>query len=117
MGLPQHVSLDGALSDDVELVRFDLAAEDDFPRQDRVLTVHATETGVAEGVIHWLRLEFPGTAPYDNRPPTEGSAWRPLLHVFPRPVAVEAGQPLDLQLRHDRMSVTIWPAHSATRRR
>ena len=106
-------SLDGvphqALSDDVELVRFDFK-EKNFAMGRRRLSVTATRPGVCVGIAQWIRLELDSETRYENRP-TPGAAfnghWTHLLHRFPRLVRVEPGDTVAITLRHDRSQVGI----------
>jgi type II protein arginine methyltransferase len=101
-------TLDDALSDEVELLRFDFHAEAHFPKAQRDLTLQACRDGVAHGLLHWLWLGFSDTLQYDNRPPRQ-SVWSPILHVFPHPIPLQAGQCVTLSVAHDRHAVMIWP--------
>src|SRR5262249_13233181 len=104
---PRH-GLEDALSGVVDLVRFDFSRQRRFPVERTVVEVRADRDGLAEGVLQWIRLEFADALCYEQ-PPPEASAWQPLLHVFARPIPVEAGQRLPLAVEHDRSAITIWP--------
>jgi hypothetical protein len=97
------------LSDDVELVNFDLHARE-FPMESRVLDVTATTAGVALGLVQWIHLDLDGHVHYENRPssaPHAESHWTQIIHRFARPTAVEKGGVLRIRIRHDRQQLLI----------
>ncbi len=99
------------LSDDVELVSFDLRARE-FPMQSRDVDIVATKAGVAAGLVQWiyLDLDLDGEVHYENRPSAEPHAeshWTQIIHRFPRPIAVEQGSNVRLRIRHDRQQLLI----------
>src|SRR5262249_53626457 len=94
-------TLDAALSDEVELLRFDFLAQSQYPKEQRVLTLQAQRDGVVHGVLHWLWLGFSDTLQFDTKPPRQ-SVWNPLLHVFVQPLRVRAGDPVPVTVAHDR---------------
>ncbi len=97
------------LSSDIELLRFDFK-ERSFPMANRRLAVTATAPGICVGVVQWIRLELDRDTAYDNRPvpgaPFNGH-WAHVLHRFPRPVHLNAGDVVPIVVRHDRSQVNI----------
>lgn len=63
------VPLDGvaheALSDDVELLRFDLSAGE-FPMQGRELAIPVVRSGICYGVAQWIRLDLDAQTQYSR---------------------------------------------------
>ena len=107
------VSLDGvphrALSDDLELMRFDLK-EKRFPMAGARLATKATQRGVSVGIAQWIRLELDPQSRYENRPSPEANFnghWLHILHRFPKLIAVEPGMIVPLIARHDRSQIAI----------
>lgn len=107
------VSLDNvqhrALSDDVELMRFDLRQKR-FPAGGVRLGVKATRNGVCLGIAQWIRLELDAQTTYDNRPTLHGDYnghWTHIVHRFPRPVTVAPGDIVPVLFRHDRTQIGI----------
>jgi tetratricopeptide (TPR) repeat protein len=99
------------LSDDFELLRFDLRAKL-FPMENRILDVTATKNGVAAGLVQWIHLDLDGVSHYENRPssgPHAESHWTQILYRFPRLLAVEAGATLRLAVQHNRQQIWIDP--------
>jgi Tfp pilus assembly protein PilF len=97
------------LSEDFELFRFDLQAKL-FPMENRTLGLTVTRSGIAAGLVQWIRLDLDGTSHYENRPspgPHGESHWTQILRRFPRPLAVEAGGSVQLSLRHDRRQISV----------
>jgi type II protein arginine methyltransferase len=106
-------SLDGvphrALSDDIELMRFDLK-EKRFPMAGARLAIPAIGHGVSVGVAQWIRLELDTQSRFENRPSPEANFnghWMHILHRFPRLVSVEPGTIVPLIARHDRTQIAI----------
>jgi 16S rRNA G966 N2-methylase RsmD len=97
------------LSDDFELFRFDLQAKL-FPMENRKLSITATRSGIAAGLVQWIHLDLDGTSHYENRPspgPQGESHWTQILRRFPKPLAVQAGATLQLAIRHDRRQISV----------
>jgi hypothetical protein len=106
-------SLDGvaheALSDDIELLRFDFKAKS-FPMAKRPMQVTATKPGLCVGIAQWIRLELDSQTRYENRPAanaTHNGHWTHLLHRFPRLVPVQPGDVVSIDVRHERTQVNI----------
>ena len=98
-----------ALSDDVELVRFDLEAEA-FSRGRRAPGIKATRHGVCVGVAQWIRLELDAQTIYENRPTPQADYnghWTHIVHRFPKPVTVAPGDVVPILFRHDRTQIGI----------
>lgn len=101
-------TLDQALSDDVELLRFDFSAPAHYPAERKEISLTARRAGTADGFLHWIWLGFADQIQYDNRPPAK-TAWGPRLHVFPKPLSLQAGDTVRLAVEHDRKTVMVWP--------
>jgi hypothetical protein len=103
-----HVSHQ-VLSDDTELLRFDLKQRS-FPAASIRIALKATRAGVCSGLAHWIKLELDEHAVYENRPDPGGafaSHWTHAVHRFPRPVAVKPGDIVNVLLRHDRTNIYV----------
>jgi type II protein arginine methyltransferase len=97
------------LSDDVELIRFNLRAKR-FPMESRTVPVRATRTGEAIGVVQWIRLELDLLNSYDNRPSADApfnGHWTQIMYRFPRPRAVKAGDVVPLSVKHNRNQISV----------
>lgn len=97
------------LSNDFELVRLDLRSR----RHDAALhrlSVPVTANGVAVGIVQWMHVELADGVFFDNHPDgyTDGG-WLQVLHSFPEPIDVTAGQMLDLAVGHDRATLIVMP--------
>ena len=92
-----------ALSDDFELIRFDLSQKR-FPMSSRALAITATTSGECVGVAQWIKLELDAETSYANRPsPDAGSNnWTHIVYRFPRLLPVKPGDIVRLTVRHDR---------------
>ena len=107
------VSLDNvphqALSDDIELMRFDLK-EKRFPADGVRLALKATHHGVCAGIAQWIKLELDAHTTYENRPSPHAdfnNHWTHIVHRFSRLVTVAPGDVLPILFRHDRMQIGI----------
>jgi type II protein arginine methyltransferase len=107
------VSLDNvphqALSDDIELMRFDLR-EKRFPAGGVRLALKATHHGVCAGVAQWIKLELDAHTAYENRPSPQAdfnNHWTHIVHRFPRLVTVAPGDVVPVLFRHDRSQIGI----------
>src|SRR4029078_3783548 len=66
------VMLDGVphdvLSDDAELLRFDLMKTKMYPMGRRPLSIPVTRAGTCAGILQWIKLELDDQNRYENRP-------------------------------------------------
>jgi type II protein arginine methyltransferase len=98
-----------ALSDDLEIMRFDLR-DKNFPAGGARLALKATHHGVCVGVAQWIRLELDSFTTYENRPSAQAGFnghWTHVVHRFPRLVAVAPGDVVPILFRHDRTQIGI----------
>ena len=98
-----------ALSDDVELVRFDLRQKR-FPAGGVRLALKATRHGVCVGIAQWIRLELDAQTIYENKPTPQADYnghWTHIVHRFPKPVTVAPGDIVPVLFRHDRTQIGI----------
>lgn len=102
-------TLDHALSDDVELFHFDFSTPAQYPAERKEITLTARREGIADGFLHWVWLSFSDDIHYDVRPPSTSTTWNPMLHVFPEPLHLKAGDTVDLVVEHNRKTVMVWP--------
>lgn len=98
-----------ALSDDCELMRFDLKQKR-FPAGGVRLALNATRHGVCVGVAQWIKLNLDAQTTYENRPTGQAEYnghWTHIVHRFPRPVTVAPGDIVPVLFRHDRTQIGI----------
>jgi type II protein arginine methyltransferase len=107
------VGLDGVaheiLSEDFELMRFDLAARQ-FPMTSRRIAIRATASGTAAGLAQWIRLELDAETRYENRPSPEAGFnghWTHVVYRFPRLVRVDPGDVVEIEIRNDRSQLAV----------
>jgi hypothetical protein len=103
-GVPHH-----ALSEDIELMRFDLK-DKRFPMAGARLATRAIQRGVSVGIVQWIRLELDSQSRFENRPspqPNFNGHWLHIVYRFPRLVSVEPGTIVPLIARHDRSQIAI----------
>jgi len=98
-----------ALSDDMELMRFDFK-ERHFPAGGVRLALKATHHGVCVGIAQWIKLELDAHITYENRPSPHAdfnNHWTHIVHRFPRLVTVAPGDVVPVLFRHDRTQIGI----------
>lgn len=112
---PQRLPIHGTmtawqrLSDDIELVRLDLTRK----QHDAALAgmrIPVTASGRAIGIVQWMHIDLWEGVTFDNHP--DGYAdggWLQVLHSFPEPIDVVAGEHLDIAVGHDRITLILWP--------
>ncbi|RZK00560.1 MAG: RNA methyltransferase [Novosphingobium sp.] len=112
MKLPIHGTMTDwrRLSADIELVRVDLTKkrhESDL----QVLSVPVVADGVATGIVQWMQIDLAEGISFDNHPDGySDGGWLQILHNFPQPIQVRAGEVLDLAVGHDRITLIVQPA-------
>ncbi|MSO65728.1 MAG: hypothetical protein EXQ85_08030 [Alphaproteobacteria bacterium] len=95
------------LSADYPLVPFDLRATVHPPALSP-FTVTATATGVAVGILQWMRIDLDRKTHFANSPDVDDAeGWVRNLHLFARPPPVATGQSATLQVGHDRSSLIL----------
>jgi len=97
------------LSDDAELMRFDLR-EKRFPVGGVRLALRATHHGVCVGIVQWIKLELDAHTKYENRPSTQAEFnrhWTHIVHRFRKLVTVAPGDIVPVLFRHDRSQIGI----------
>jgi type II protein arginine methyltransferase len=98
-----------ALSDDVELIRFDLRQKR-FPAGGVRLALKATRHGICVGVAQWIKLELDEQTTYENKPTPQADYnghWTHIVHRFAKPVTVAPGDIVPVLFRHDRTQIGI----------
>jgi len=100
-----------SLSDDVEMLRFDLALGSAPPRETTV-EFPVTRAGMAAGVLQWVRLQLDDETVFENRPGERftASAWKLMFYPLPAPRPVAAGESLALRLGHSIGGLVLAPA-------
>ncbi|GAA0639806.1 protein arginine N-methyltransferase [Sphingomonas ursincola] len=97
------------LSDDVELVHIDLTRTQ-HQSDLHLLQINVLEDGIATGIVQWMHVDLADGISFDNHPDgyTDGG-WLQVLHNFPEPVAVHAGDVLNVAVGHDRVTLIVRP--------
>ena len=97
------------LSDDVELVHIDLTRTQ-HQSDLHLLRINVLEDGIATGIVQWMHVDLAEGISFDNHPDgyTDGG-WLQVLHNFPEPVAVRAGDVLNVAVGHDRVTLIVRP--------
>ena len=97
------------LSNDAELIRFDLR-EASFPMANRRVNIEVKKPGIALGIVQWIKLELDAHTQYENRPspgaPFNGH-WTHVLYRFPKPLSVSPGDLIPLRVAHYRTQITV----------
>ncbi|RNJ62807.1 MAG: tetratricopeptide repeat protein [Porphyrobacter sp. IPPAS B-1204] len=97
------------LSHDVELLRIDLTHKA-HPADLQTLSIAVMEDGIAAGVVQWMQVDLAEGITFDNHPDsyTDGG-WLQVLHTFPEPIPVRAGDHLSIAVGHDRTTLILRP--------
>ena len=97
------------LSNDAELIRFDLR-DASFPMGTRRVNIEVKKPGIALGIAQWIKLELDAHTQYENRPspsaPFNGH-WTHVLYRFPKPITVAPGDLIPLKISHYRTQITV----------
>ncbi|QAY76392.1 50S ribosomal protein L11 methyltransferase [Sphingosinicella sp. BN140058] len=112
---PQRLPIHGTmtawerLSDDLELVRLDLTRKKHDATLAR-LPITVTKSGRAIGIVQWMHIDlWPGVT-FDNHPDRySDGGWLQVLHSFPKPIDVTAGETIDIAVGHDRITLILLP--------
>lgn len=111
MKLPIHGTMTDwkRLSGDVELVRVDLTRKR-HESELHSLSIPVTADGTATGVVQWMHVDLAEGVSFHNHPDgyTDGG-WLQILHHFPQPIRVRAGETLELAVGHDRVTLIVQP--------
>jgi predicted RNA methylase len=113
--LPVHGTMTSwrRLSRDVDLLRIDLAAKE-HGTEIRKLRIPVLEDGVAVGIVQWMNVDLADGIAFSNHPDDySDGGWLQVLHTFPQPISVTAGEPLDVMVGNDRTSLIVMPAPSS----
>jgi predicted RNA methylase len=115
--LPVHGTMTSwrRLSTDIDLLRIDLSAREYFA-DIRRLPIRVLKDGVAVGIVQWLNVDLADDVAFSNHPDDNSDGgWLQVLHTFPQPIPVSAGEQLDVMVGHDRTSLIVMPAPGAPR--
>jgi len=110
--LPVHGTMTSwrRLSDDIDLLRIDLSAREHLA-ETRKLPIPVLKDGVAVGVVQWMNVDLADGVAVSNHPDEHSDGgWLQILHTFPQPISVAAGEQLDVMVGHDRTSLIVMPA-------
>jgi tetratricopeptide (TPR) repeat protein len=109
--LPIHGTMTGwdRLSDDLELVRLDLTRNKHDATLAR-LRIPVTASGRAIGIVQWMHIDLGEGVTFDNHPDRySDGGWLQVLHSFPQPIDMKAGETLDIAVGHDRITLILLP--------
>ena len=114
----QHLPVHGTmtswrrLSQDTDLVRIDLTEKEHKTGTHR-LSISVLEDGVAVGIVQWMSVDLAEGIAFSNHPDDySDGGWLQVLHTFPQPISVVAGEHLDVIVGYDRNSLIVMPVPS-----
>lgn len=97
------------LSGDVELVHIDLTCSR-HRNELRLLQIDVLEDGIGTGIVQWMQVDLADGITFDNHPDGySDGGWLQVLHNFPEPIAVRAGDVLNVAVGHDRVTLIVRP--------
>jgi tetratricopeptide (TPR) repeat protein len=109
--LPVHGTMTSwrRLSGDIDLLRMDLSAREHVA-EIRKLSIPVERDGMAVGVIQWMNVDLADGVAFSNHPNDySDGGWLQVLHTFPHPIPVTAGEHLEVMVGHDRNSLIVMP--------
>ena len=109
--LPIHGTMTdwNRLSGDVELVHIDLTRAH-HPNDLQLLQIDVLNSGIATGIVQWMQLDLADGIAFDNHPDGySDGGWLQVLHTFPEPIDVRAGDVLNVAVGHDRVTLVVRP--------
>lgn len=109
--LPLHGTMTSwqRLSEDFEIVAIDLTRKS-HTAELRKMAIPVCATGTAIGVVQWMNIALIDDITFSNHPDDyHDGGWLQILHTFPAPIDVTAGEELSLVVGHDRSSLIIAP--------
>ena len=113
--LPVHGTMTSwrRLSGDIDLLRIDLSAREHVA-EIRRQPIKVVKDGVAVGIVQWMNIDLADDLAFSNHPDAQSDGgWLQVLHTFPQPIPVRAGEQLDVMVGHDRSSLIVMPAPGA----
>jgi type II protein arginine methyltransferase len=68
------------------------------------------QDGTAAGIVQWMDVDLAEGITFNNPPDgyTDGG-WLQVLHTFPEPIPVKAGDTLNIAVGHDRVTLILRP--------
>lgn len=109
--LPIHGTMTNwkRLSHDIELLRIDLTRTA-HPADLHALSITVVQDGTAAGIVQWMDVDLAEGITFNNHPDgyTDGG-WLQVLHTFPEPIPVKAGDTLNIAVGHDRVTLILRP--------
>lgn len=107
LSVPETIPLT-PLSDAADVFSFDFTRDASFAPDRRSIALGATASGRCHGVVQWIRLNLDAETTFENTPfGPHRSHWEPMLHAFPHPVEVKAGDVVRVLAIHDVGSLMI----------
>ncbi len=107
LSVPETIPLD-PLSGPADLFTFDFSRDASVAADRRSIALVATGAGRCHGVVQWIKLHLDAETAFENAPfGPHRSHWEPMLHAFPRPIEVKAGDVVRVLAIHDVGSLMI----------
>lgn len=112
---PQKLPIHGTMTDwkrlsqDIELLRIDLTCTA-HPADLYTLSITVVEDGTASGIVQWMDVDLAEGISFNNHPDGySDGGWLQVLHTFPEPISVRAGDTLNIAVGHDRVTLILRP--------
>ncbi len=97
------------LSEGSDAFRFDFTATEQPAADEAILALKASETGVVNGIVQWIRLELDNETALEPRPEAGGTSFENVLfYPFPTELHVQRGDIISVHIAHDGRRLTIW---------
>lgn len=97
------------LSEDTELLRFDLTCTA-HPAELNSVGIKVMADGIATGIVQWMHVDLAEGITFSNHPDHYiDGGWLQVLHPFPEPIPVKAGDTINIAVGHDRVTLILRP--------
>jgi hypothetical protein len=97
------------LSDDFEITAVDLTQRN-HEAELRQIHIPAKASGKVIGVVQWMHVDLIDDIHFCNHPDGyHDGGWLQILHPFPQPIEIVAGETLTLIAGHDKTSLIVLP--------
>ena len=92
------------MSKPIEAFHFDFVEKQNFPREDKKISIEAIQNGKCYGVIQWIKIGMKNGLSYENNPSklTNASSWQQVLYLFEEPIELKIGNKVSIVCKHDR---------------
>ena len=85
------------LSNPEDAFKINLYDSNEVVGEEKVIKLYANQDGLCVGLIQWIWVHLYKEIEYENKPGENNSHWRTPVYVFDEPVAVQAGDVIEVK--------------------